>query len=104
MQGHVEIRQAAALGGENPGWETPGIEHSSTRIIQRQGQAKPIAGLHFLDRPDHPIGGQEVEPALLIVRSEVAPIGAFRPIYPASNHPVSPKVFDEGSFAMFVIG
>ena len=50
------------------------------------GKAEPLAGLHLLHRLDDPFRGQQVQPSELIVRAEIAPIRAFRPVHPPSRH------------------
>ena len=58
------------------------------RPVERQAQAKCLADLHLGDALEHLVRRQQIEPPLLIVGAEVAPVRALRPLRPTFAHGV----------------
>jgi hypothetical protein len=59
------------------------IEHAAARIVERQRERERDAFLHLGDALQHLLARHEIHAPALVVRAELAPVGARRPVLPA---------------------
>src|SRR6185437_12666402 len=65
---------------------TPRVERVSAGIVERQAEAEAASLAHLGNALQHLSRGQEVEPTELVVRPEIAPGRAWRPLLPSRVH------------------
>ena len=89
----VEVALALTLYGMQLRWEAMRRQDPSSGIVERKAEAERNAMLHFGDGGAHGRRRDEVQAAQLVVRAEVAPVGALgspRPSLCQSEFPFSP--------------
>ena len=77
-----DVGHALALVGDEPRRMAPRVDDGAAGIVERQAEAEGLAFLNLGDAFLDLVGGQQVEPAQLIVRTPIAPGRACRAAFP----------------------
>jgi cation diffusion facilitator CzcD-associated flavoprotein CzcO len=73
--------------GRSQHWRVaPLVQRRPARVVERQAQTETDAGLHLAHALEHLGGGEQIDPAQLVVLAPVAPRRAGRALCPALRH------------------